>query len=63
MAVSHAKFLVAYDALSNLDDVERLSHDPHVGLSFEALMAILAQNPDTGYLSWGKGTDETCPLP
>ena len=41
--VSHDAYLAAYAQLSTLTDVERLARDPACGLSFEALLCILAQ--------------------
>jgi hypothetical protein len=43
MAVSHATFVAASSALSSMVDVERLSRDASLGLSYEALLSILAR--------------------
>jgi hypothetical protein len=43
MAVSHARYLAAYEALSTVEDAERLSREPDAALSFDALLAILSQ--------------------
>ena len=45
-SVSHATYLAAYNALSSLADVERLAGDESLGLSYEALLSILARKID-----------------
>ena len=46
MAVAHASYLAA-SSVSTLDDVDRLSRDRSLGLSYEALLSILARRVDT----------------
>jgi hypothetical protein len=43
MPVRHDAYVAAYEALTTVNDVERLSRDHQSGLSFEALRCILAQ--------------------
>ena len=46
MAVAHAAYVMAARALRTLEDVERLSHDTTLGLSYDALLSILARQVD-----------------